>query len=168
MALLRFASLIVIGAWVSGLAIIGFVVAPTTFAVLDDAHGGRQLAGRIVGAVLGRFDQVAWTLGGLLLLLLILRAVLGPRPRRFAWRVSVAAVMLGLSLTGGLWIAPQVAAIRDAAPGAVADLPDTDSRKAQFGRLHGISTTLAMVTMLGGVWLMWMEMRDESATQART
>ena len=80
----------------------------------------------------------------------------------------VAAVMLGLSLTGGLWIAPQVAAIRDAVPGAVADLPDTDSRKTQFGRLHGISTTLAMVTMLGGVWLMWMEMRDESATQART
>jgi hypothetical protein len=168
MALLRFASLMVISAWVSGLALIGFVVAPTTFATLAGDHGGRQLAGRIVGAVLGRFDHVAWTLGGLLLLLLITRAILGPRPRRFAWRVGVATVMLALSLTAGLWIAPQVAAIRDAVTGAVADLPDTDPRKAEFGRLHGLSTGLAMVTMLGGLWLMWMELRDESAAHLRT
>src|SRR6187402_2926469 len=100
MALLRFVSLIITSAWVSGLALIGFVVAPTTFAALEgDPHGGRQLAGRVVGAVLARFDRVAWVLGGVVLVLLILRAVLGPRPRRFAWRVSVAALMLALSLT---------------------------------------------------------------------
>ncbi len=162
MALLRFASILTLAFWVGGLAALALVGAPTLFDVLEasDPAAGRTLAAQIFGAMFDRFQHVAWICGGLLTGLLILRAVLGPRPRPFAVRLSMTLAMLAFTLTGGLVVAPRIEAIRRDNAGTVASLADDDARKIAFGRLHGVSTGLAGLTLVAGIGLLWMEMKD--------
>ena len=159
---LRVASLILLAFWVGGLAALGFVAAPAIFATLEQADptGGRTLAGMVFGAVFSRFQYISLAIGGVLIGLLILRALLGPRPLRLAWRVWTVAAMLGFTIATAFYIAPRIDRLRQETTGTMAALPDTDPRKAEFGRLHGISNILMLATLLGGVGLIWMEARD--------
>jgi quinol-cytochrome oxidoreductase complex cytochrome b subunit len=159
---LRFASLLALVLWVGGLAVLGGIGAPTIFAVLEshDPIAGRALAGVVFGAIFERFQYLAWALGALLLLLIGARAALGPRPRWFGLRMWTVTLMLAMSLATGLVLAPRIDAIRESVAGPVASLPSTDARQIEFGRLHGLSNVLMLVTLLGGIGLLWAEMRD--------
>ena len=95
-----------------------------------------------------------------MILLLGARAALGPRPRRLGVRVWTVAGMLVVSIASVLIIAPRIDRLRDSTPGAIASLPDTDARKIEFGRLHGLSNALMLLTMAAGVGLVWAEMKD--------
>jgi hypothetical protein len=162
MAFLAFASLVVLALWVGGLVAMG-VAAPVIFSVLEahDPAAGRVVAGLVFGAVFEHFQRYAWGLGGLQIVLLGLRAALGPRPRRLALRLSTVGLMLALSLGASFVLAPRINAIRDAvAPQTVAALPATDPRQAEFGRLHGLSNVAMLVTVGLGAALLWAEMRD--------
>ena len=99
-------------------------------------------------------------LGGALVLLLAARAALGPRPRRLGVRMWTVAAMVAMSLVGALFLAPRIDAIRSSTSGAVTHLPDGDGRKAEFGRLHGASSILMLLTLAAGAGLMWVEMKD--------
>jgi hypothetical protein len=90
----------------------------------------------------------------------ILRAALGPRPPRFAIRAWAAVLMLGATMAVGFYIAPRIEAIRDHVKGPVAALPETDPRRVEFARLHGLSTGLLLVPVVGGLGLLWLEMKD--------
>lgn len=162
MSLLRFGSLLVLALWVGGLAVLGGLGAPTIFAVLEahDPAAGRTIAGLVFGAVFQRFQQLTWILGGLLVVMLVVRAALGPRPRRLGIRMWTVAGMLAMSLVTGLVLAPRITAIRDATAGTIANLPDTDPRKTEVGRLHAISNALALLTLVAGIGLIWTEMKD--------
>ena len=163
MSLLRLASVLALAAWIGGLAVLGGVAAPTIFGVLEahDPVAGRALGGLVFGAVFERFQHVSWGLGALLLLLLATRAALGPRPRRLAVRMLTVTAMLAMSLATGLVIAPRIDAIRERTPGTVAALPDTDASKIEFGRLHGLSNALMLLTVGAGIGLFWVEMKDQ-------
>ena len=95
MAWLRFLSCAALSAWIGGLAALGAIVAPTIFSTLQsrDANG-RELAGTVFGAILQNFQHVAVICGGLLIVLLVVRAMLGPRPARLALRVVTVLGML--------------------------------------------------------------------------
>jgi len=162
MSLLRFASLVVLSLWIGGLAVLGGLAAPTIFTVLEahDPAAGRTLAGLVFGAVFDRFQHVSWILGALLFGLLGTRALLGPRPRRTELRMGLILVMVGASLMSGLMLAPRIDEIRTTTSGTVAALPDSDPRKAAFGRLHATSNVLALVTLAAGLGLLWAEMKD--------
>ena len=148
--------------WIGGLAALGIVAAPSVFAVLESADpvGGRTLAGLVFGDIFLRFQQLAWILGGLLISLLILRAALGPRPRRLAVQLGLVSAMLAASLYSGLVLAPRIDTIRTDTSGTIANLPDTDPTKAEFGRLHGLSNGLMALTLLAGLAVFWIEARD--------
>jgi hypothetical protein len=163
MALLRFASVLVLALWVGGLATLGSLAAPEIFSVLErhDPENGRVLAGEVFGAIFQRFQHVAWVLGALLLALYGVRALLGPRPPRLGLRVWTATALLAISLAGGLYIAPRIEEIRRSTNGPVAALDPGDARRAEFGRLHGWSNGLMLLTMLAGVGLIWTELRDQ-------
>ena len=162
MTWLRVASLVVLALWVGGLAVLGFVAAPAIFSVLEahDATGGRALAGAVFGAVLWRFHYWIWALGVGLLVLYAIRSLLGPRPRRLAIRIGVVALMLGLGSVTAYYISPRIDEIRTAANGSVSSLADGDPRKAEFGRLHGLSNVLLLCTLGAGVALFWAELND--------
>jgi hypothetical protein len=162
MSFLRFAALLILAVWIGGLVAIGGIAAPTVFGVLEtlDPHSGRDTAGRVFGAIFTRFQQMSWVLGGALMLLLIARRMLGPPPRLFNVRIAALMVMLGLSITTAVVISPRIVAIRDGTPGGVSALSSDDPRRLEFGRLHGLSNGLMLITLLAGLGLFWAETRD--------
>jgi hypothetical protein len=68
--------------------------------------------------------------------------------------------MVGISAVSLFLISPRIDRLRQAVPGTIAALPDTDARKAEFGRLHGMANMLMLVSLVGGIGLIWMEARD--------
>jgi Domain of unknown function (DUF4149) len=162
MSVLRFVTLVALALWIGGLAVLGGIGAPTIFAVLD-AHtpsGGVALGGLVFGAVFERFQHLAWVLGAVLLAAIGARAALGPRPHHFGVRMWTVALMLAFSLISGLVLAPRIDAIREATPGSVNALADSNPLRIQFNRLHGVANGLMLATLLAGLGLMWAEMSD--------
>ncbi len=158
----RFASLLTLAIWVGGLVVLAGVGAPSLFDVLEsqDSGGGRTLAASLFGEMFLRFQHLAWVLGGVLILLLIVRRMLGPRPRPFALRLLAACTMLALSLVTGMFLVPRIDAIRRDTAGAVAELDEADPRQSEFKQLHGLSNALMGVTLVIGVGMLWLEMKD--------
>jgi hypothetical protein len=163
MSLLRLACVLTLAIWIGGLAVLGFVVAPTLFRAMDvhDPVGGHALAGFAFGAVFERFLRLSWGFATLMLALLGARAALGPRPRRFGIRMWTVTAMLAMALGTSFILVPRINHIRDTTPGTVASLPAGDPVKTQFGRLHAISNGIMLVTLLAGVGLLWIEMKDQ-------
>jgi hypothetical protein len=132
------------------------------FSVLEahDPAGGRELGGRLFGAIFLDFQHVAWGLGGVLIASLALRAALGPRPRRLAARMWVAIGMLTASLLTGLVLVPRVSAIATRTNGPIASLSADNSDRIAFNRLHGLANIIMCVTVVAGLGLVWTEMKD--------
>ena len=162
MLALRYVGLLALVVWVGGLLVLGAIGAPSIFDVLAARHveGGRVLAGAIFGETLRRFHWLSYGCGGVLLASMIVRAVLGPRPRRFAIRAAIAFVMLAASAYSGLVISAQSASTQAAIGVAPSSLPEGDPRRAQFGRLHAFSTGLQAIPVLGGLLLLFWELKD--------
>lgn len=163
MAFLRFLTFLALAAWTGGLVALGAIAAPTLFEVLQaqDAAAGRETAGLLFGAMLGRFQYIAWAAALVLVVAYGLRAALGPRPRRTALRIWTVVAMLAMSLALVFGITPAIEEIRAGVDGAIALLPTDDPRRAAFGRWHGLSNGLMLLTILCGLGLAWAEMRDQ-------
>jgi Domain of unknown function (DUF4149) len=164
MLALRFAAVVAIALWIGGLLALGAIAAPAIFDVVA-ARGipdARIVSGAIFGETLRRFHLVAYGCGGGILLTLIARALLGPRPRRFALRCAIAAVMSAAALYAGLVIQARVTALQReiGVNVAVSSLPADDPRRIEFGRLHGRSALVQFVPIVGGLLLLLWELGD--------
>jgi hypothetical protein len=90
----------------------------------------------------------------------MLRRVLGPRPRRFAWRAGLATLMLGAAAYSGVVVSSRIARLQHDIGAAPSSLPEKDPRRVEFGRLHGLSTALELVPLLGGLMLIYWEIKE--------
>lgn len=161
MLALRYAALLALAVWVGGLVALGAVAAPAMFDVLGgEGIEGRLRAAAAFGEALRRFHTIAYACGGVLIASLITRAVLGPRPRRFAVRMAIAAAMLAAAGWFGMVVAPRVASVQRAIGGLPSALPESDPRRAEFDRLHGLSRMLQLVPLAGGLALLFWELKD--------
>ena len=164
MLVLRFATVLAIAVWIGGLLALGAVAAPAIFDVvaLRQVPDDRLLAGAIFGEVLRRFHLVSYGCGALILMSFVTRAVLGPRPRRFSLRLTVATLMLAASLYSGMVLSSRIARVQHeiGVSTSPSSLPATDPRRLEFGRLHGQSTLIQLVPLIGGVVLMLFELKD--------
>ena len=162
MIALRYVYVVALVIWVGGLITIGSIVAPSAFAALaaTDGGSGQPLAATLVGEVLRRFQIVAYASGAILLSTLILMKVVGPRPPGFGARLVLVGAMLGITLTAGFWVDPQIAAMRTTIGVPVRTLAPDDARRVRFGQLHGLSTALMAATALGGLVLCYWETRE--------
>jgi hypothetical protein len=162
MVAVRFAYLTALAVWLGGMAVLGGVAAPATFQVLEarDPGAGRILAGAVFGEILRRFHFLAYASGAIMVVCLILMALLGPRPAGFRTRLLVVVSMLCVSLYSGFPLTRQIEGLRNEIGGQVRALPDSDPRKARFGRLHGLSTSLMMINIAGALFLLSREVRD--------
>jgi uncharacterized membrane protein len=161
MVTLRYAYLLALVFWIGGLLALGGIAAPATFAALTGAHGvaGREMAGLAFGAMLRRFHLAAYASAAIMIVSLVAMAALGPRPARLAVRLVIIAAMSAVMLYSGMVVSPRIARMQRAIGGPVAALPDTDARRAAFGRLHGLSTILLGMTAAGGLALLFWEAR---------
>ena len=114
MLALRYVYVLALALWLGGMVVLGAVVAPTTFQVLQASEpaSGRALGGAVFGAVLSRFHYVAYAAGTLALLALSAMALLGPRPRNFAVRSTIVALMLLVALYSGFAVLREIDAIQ--------------------------------------------------------
>ncbi|HEX8850159.1 MAG TPA: DUF4149 domain-containing protein [Gemmatimonadaceae bacterium] len=133
-------SLALAAAWLGAGILFAAVVAPAAFAVLPS----RSLAGAVVGRVLPALFYCGMATGVALMLL----------QARASGRLVTAGTVAGLVTAvscaiGQLVIAPRIERVRAAIPGPVEELPATDARRAEFGRLHASSVVWLGVGMLG-------------------
>jgi len=163
MLALRYAGLLALTLWVGGLVVLGAIGAPAIFAVLAARHvaGDRVIAGAIFGEILGRFHLLAYACGVVLLGSLVARGVMGPRPIMFAVRLAIAFVMLIATAYSGLIVSANIARVQaEIGAAAPSSLAPEDPRRVAFGRLHALSTGLAVVPVLGGLFLLFRELKD--------
>ena len=162
MLALRYVYVLALVVWLGGMVILGALVAPTTFEVLQASAGvqGRELAGAVFGSTLARFHYLAYIAGGLLLLTLGAMRVLGPRPAQSGLRAAIVAVMLGVALYSGVVVLRQIDAVQAAAGGLPSRLPAGDERRVRFDALHVLSTRLMMFNIVGALVLLYWEARD--------
>lgn len=162
MILLRYLYVLALVVWLGGMIVLGAVVAPLAFQVLQaqEPATGRALAGAVVGAVLARFHIVAYVAGGVLLATLAAMALLGPRPAAFAIRTGIAAVMLAIALYSGIVITGRIERLQQEIGAPVSTLREDDPRRARFGQLHGLSTALMLINVAGGLALVFLEVRE--------
>jgi len=161
MLALRFAAVLALVFWVGGLAAVGTLAAPAAFDVLASrAADGRTAAGAVVGETLRRFHHVAYICAAVLVLSLAIRGVLGPRPRPFGIRVALLAAMVGATAYSGLVLSPAIEQAQRTLGVSPTTLPAGDPRRVEFGRLHGRSVYVQLVPLLGGIALLFWEMKD--------
>jgi uncharacterized membrane protein len=161
MLALRYAAVLALALWTGGLFVVGALAAPSIFDVLGDRGAeGRMLAGMVVGDLLQRFNLVTYACAAVVLVSLAVRGVLGPRPRRFAIRVAMLGMMTTATVYAGLVLTPRIAAAQRTIGAAPSTLAETDPRRVEFGRLHGLSASLQLVPLLGGLALLFWELKD--------
>jgi hypothetical protein len=161
MLALRFAAVLALVIWIGGLVALGAFAAPAAFDVLGALGAdGRALAGAVFGETLKRFHTGAYVCGAVIAGSLAVRAVLGPRPRRFSLRMIVTMLMIGAAAWTGFVLIPQIEEARRALGASPSALADGDPARIGFGRLHGLSTLLELVPVLGGLVLLFDELRD--------
>ena len=125
--------------WVGTLLAIGYLAVPVLFHSLDD----NILAGRLAGQMFYIVNLIGVTSGIILLLLAYIQDQHNFFRKR---RTYLIVTMLLLTLTAMLILQPQMEAIK-----AQLGWHDIAELKARFGRLHGVSSLLYLVTSVIGV-----------------
>ena len=162
MLALRYVYVLALAIWLGGMVVLGAVVAPTTFQVLQaiEPSTGRLLGGAVFGAILSRFHYVAYGTGALALLALAAMALLGPRPVAFAVRSAIVALMLVVALYSGLVVLREVNSIQREVSGLPSSLPAGDERRVRFDQLHQLSTRLMVINIVGALTLLYWEAKE--------
>ncbi len=158
MRAVRYVTLAALVVWLGGMAVLGLLVAPSTFRVLQahDPATGRVLAGALFGEILRQFSVLAYACGALVLVGLLIMKFVGPPPRAFPVRAAIVVVMLALAAYAGVPVSRQIAQVQSEVSGPMNALPETDPRRVRFDRLHATSTALMTINIaLGLVLLGW-------------
>jgi uncharacterized membrane protein len=158
----RYVYILALVVWLGGMVVLGAIVAPATFQVLqaNAPAVGRELGGAVFTTILERFHYVAYGAGVVLLVTLALMAVLGPRPRNLAVRLSLITAMLAIALYSGAVVLRGAENIRHEVGGLPSRLPEGDARRVRFDELHALSTRLMMINLAGALALLVWEARE--------
>jgi hypothetical protein len=131
--------------WAGSLWTVGYLVAPTLFATLDD----KMLAGTIAGRI---FRVEAWlSVLCAVALVLLVRFLTNDEARRAGRQLTwLAIAMLGCTLIGYFGLQPFMAALRESA--GLGGVMNSEA-KMQFGLLHGVSSGFYLAQSLLAVVL---------------
>lgn len=159
MRLLRYAALVALAVWIGGLVTLGAIVAPAGFAVVDaeEIESGRMLVGLLFGASLRRFHLVVYVTGAVVLVSLVGRRLIGPRPVHFGVRVAVLCAMLATTGYSALVLTDQVERIQREVGVPSLTLPEGHPVRTRFGWLHRASVALLVLNVAGGLALLGWE-----------
>ena len=162
MRAVRYLYVLALALWLGGMALAGLIVAPTLFSVLQNWNPstGRVLAGDAFGEILRRLYLVGGAAGALMFVALTLQRIVGPRPKAYGVRAVIVALMIGLTAYAAVLLQPRIETLQTEVGGPMIQLPQDDPRRAEFDRLHSLSTTLMSLTMLGGLALLVLESRE--------
>ena len=162
MFVLRYLYILALVVWLGGMLVAGAIAAPSIFAVLEQWNTvqGRVLGGQVFGEILRKLNLLGYAAGTVMIICLIIKRLLGPRPLGTGIRLTLLIVMLSLTAVSGVWVTPRASAISRDVIGPISDLPASDSRREEFDRLHKYSNWLFGATALGGLVLLAWEARE--------
>lgn len=155
--ILRFLEVLALSIWVGSIVFLSFVFAPGAFAVLPSRHE----AGTMVGMALSRLHVLGYIAGMVCLAargfrLRSLSAVLAP--------VGMALVlMLVLTLASQQFVSAPMSDLRAhmaAAYGSIDMTPSDNPMRAEFNRLHGVSTAAELAVLLLGLAALFLTVRN--------
>lgn len=155
--MLRYLYVVALIVWVGGLVAAGTLVAPALFAVLPAEAGaeGRALAGAAFGEVLRRVLTVGEGAGAVMLVVMTVLRLLGPKPLTYGVRAVLLVLMLSLTAYTAHVVLPEAEALRRQLPRPASAATD-DPRRLRFDALHALSTQLvAAVTVAGLIVAAW-------------
>lgn len=151
MAIATFFYLLALAIWLGAMVGAGLLVPSTAFKVLPT----RELAGTMVNAVLSRFYPLTYVCGTLMLVTL---TVMKWKGVAVGLRATLVAVMLGLSVLSGVFVAGKMAQIRQEL-GVIDQVPKNDPVRAEFNRWHKLSEGLMVLVLVGAIALVALEAR---------
>lgn len=162
MLVLRYAYLLALVVWLGGMVVLGALVAPATFQVLQASapETGRALAGELFGVILTRFHHLAYTAGGVLFVTLTIMAILGPRPAGFAIRLAIIVTMIAVAVYSGVRVLGEMDSLQRAVGTLPSKLPAGDLRRLRFDQLHQLSTRLMTFNVVAALALLYWEARE--------
>jgi len=126
--------------WIGGMWTVGYIVAPTLFAMLAD----RALAGNVAGQLFSIMSYIGLLAAGILLSGQFYRARAAWRRN---WRFWVLLVMLLIIVIGEFYLQPLMTELKQAG------LPEGSDTARQFGQLHGVASALFVINSLLGLGL---------------
>lgn len=139
-----YAFLLALTLWVGALWVVGYLVAPTLFAMIGD----RVLAGNVAGRLFASVGWIGVACGGYLLLFLALRQ--GWAAFR-GWVFWLVVLMLAASLAILFGIQPLMAQLKaEAWPREAMD----SALRDRFATWHGVSSVLYLVQSVAGLVLL--------------
>lgn len=150
--LLRFLAALVLLVWL-GFVISSFTVARELFSGRIEAVPNSAVAGEIMSPILRKMHVTAWIAApACAALILILARKTARRPVVVA--LSLLAFAFGLSIYTGSILDRRLGEIRLDLKrdfGGYDKAPKTEPRRAEFGRLHGVSMVLTLAELLAGL-----------------
>ena len=75
-------------------------------------------------------------------------------------RIPLGRGICGAAAYSGIAVSGRIGQLQREIGVAPSSLPEGDARRAEFGRLHGLSTALQLVPVLGGLMLMYWEIKE--------
>jgi len=152
MSFLRFLMLLSLVVWIGGLIFFAFVVAPTAFQVLPNAH----LAGNVVGRALGKLHWIAIVSGVVFLISSLAYSRLSEgTAHAFAMRHVLVCLMLALTMFSQFWIIPRMDTLR-AQVGDFATVTLDNPARVEFDALHVWSTRVEGAVLLLGLVVVYL------------
>lgn len=124
--------------WIGAMWTVGYIVAPTLFAMIEDRTLAGAIAGRLfmVVSFIGIFSSI---------FLLFTMAVREKQQILQQWRSWVLIFMLIIIVVGEFILQPLMAALRQDGI--------SPTENTQFGMLHGIASVLFLINSLAGLIL---------------
>lgn len=126
--------------WIGGMWTVGFIVAPTLFHLLDD----RTLAGNLAGRLFSIMSYLGLGAGSLLLLGQFARSLSGWHRNGRIWALVTMLVVISI---GEFGLQPMMADLKSTG------LAEGSEAARRFGQLHGIASSLFLITSLLGLGL---------------
>lgn len=155
----QFLQFLSLGVWVGAALFVGVLLAPGAFATLPT----RELAGNVVGMALVRLHVLGYACGAVYLLASVMAArSVGALARPAA--ICVLAMLL-LTAAAQFGVNAKVGDLRQqmrAEFGSVDATPQGHPLRAQFGRLHGVSSALELTVLLLGAAALFLTVRGLS------
>jgi hypothetical protein len=157
--ILRFLQFLSLGVWLGAGFFVGVLLAPGAFATLPT----RELAGNVVGMALARLHLLGYACGAMYLF----SSVLAARSLSALARPAAICVIAMLLLTAAtqFGVNAKVSDLREqmrAEFGSVDATPRDHALRAQFGRLHGLSSAVELLILLLGATAFWMTLRNST------
>ena len=137
--------------WIGGMWTVGYIVAPTLFAMLAD----RTLAGNVAGQLFSIMSYIGLLAVGILLSGQCYRARAAWRQN---WRFWVLLVMLLIIVIGEFYLQPLMAELKQAG------LREGSDTARQFGQLHGVASALFVINSLLGLGLVVFDLQSSTTS----